>query len=104
MYLLACVDVFTRKAYVEPMAQKDASHVKTAFEAIAYSLVLLCVPAQIQDVKLPKLIGICCDYMSFGLFLLLWLRELGGVVLLEELLDMAFGYFRVFGLHFLMKV
>ena len=33
-YLLACVDVFTRKAYVEPMEKKDANNVKTAFEDI----------------------------------------------------------------------
>jgi hypothetical protein len=33
-YILACVDVFTRKAYVEPMKQKSADNVKEAFEAI----------------------------------------------------------------------
>jgi len=33
-YILACVDVFTRKAYVEPMMQKDANNCKTAFETI----------------------------------------------------------------------
>ena len=33
-YILACVDVFTRKAYVEAMKQKNADNVKTAFEEI----------------------------------------------------------------------
>ena len=33
-YLLACVDVFTRKAYLEEMMKKDAINVKDAFEFI----------------------------------------------------------------------
>ena len=33
-YILACVDVFTRKAYVEPMKQKNAQNVEEAFESI----------------------------------------------------------------------
>ena len=33
-YILACVDVFTRKAYVEAMKQKNADNVKAAFEGI----------------------------------------------------------------------
>ena len=33
-YLLACVDVFTRKAYLEEMLKKDALNVKDAFETI----------------------------------------------------------------------
>ena len=33
-YLLACVDVFTRKAYVEPMEKKFANNVKAASEDI----------------------------------------------------------------------
>ena len=33
-YILACVDVFTRRAYVEAMPQKNAESVKTAFTTI----------------------------------------------------------------------
>jgi hypothetical protein len=33
-YLLACVDVYTRRAYVEAMPQKNAESVKTAFTTI----------------------------------------------------------------------
>ena len=33
-YILACVDVFTRKAYVEPMKQKNAENVEKAFDDI----------------------------------------------------------------------
>jgi hypothetical protein len=33
-YLLACVDVYTRRAYVEAMPQKSADSVKTAFTTI----------------------------------------------------------------------
>ena len=33
-YILACVDVFTRKAYVEPMKLKSSENVETAFKAI----------------------------------------------------------------------
>jgi hypothetical protein len=33
-YLMACMDVFTRKAWVEPMKNKDSDNCAAAFEEI----------------------------------------------------------------------